>query len=59
MLNASYKSNSAKIRLTAAHTKETKNIERNDVQDKVEEDRRHMIEATIVKVMKTRRRIDH
>lgn len=27
--------------------------------EKVDEDRRHMVEATIVKVMKTRRRIEH
>ena len=27
--------------------------------EKVDEDRRHMVEATIVKVMKTRRKIDH
>jgi len=29
------------------------------VAEKVDEDRRHMVEATIVKVMKTRRRIEH
>ena len=34
-------------------------MEKNDVSEKVDEDRRHMVEASIVKVMKTRRRIDH
>jgi len=29
------------------------------VSEKVDEDRRHMVEAAIVKIMKTRRRIDH
>jgi cullin 3 len=30
-----------------------------EVNEKVDEDRKHMVEATIVKVMKTRRRIEH
>jgi len=29
------------------------------VSEKVDEDRRHMVEAAVVKVMKTRRRMDH
>ena len=42
-----------------AQAKETKVIEKNDISEKVDEDRRHMVEATIVKVMKTRRKLDH
>lgn len=42
-----------------AYAKENKNAEKVDVTEKVDEDRRHMVEATIVKVMKTRRRIEH
>ena len=42
-----------------AHAKESKAQEKVDVAEKVDEDRRHMVEATIVKVMKTRRRIEH
>lgn len=48
-----------KIRIPVAHAKENKSAEKADIADKVDEDRRHMVEATIVKVMKTRRRIEH
>jgi cullin 3 len=48
-----------KIRVPVAHAKENKMAEKADVSDKVDEDRRHMVEATIVKVMKTRRKIEH
>lgn len=58
-LNLSFKHNLFKIRLPIAHAKETKINEKSDVIEKVDEDRRHMVEATIVKVMKTRRRLDH
>lgn len=58
-LNTSFKSNLFKIRLPVAHAKENKTNEINVVTEKVDEDRKHMVEATIVKVMKTRRRLDH
>lgn len=48
-----------KIRVPVAHAKENKSAEKQEVSEKVDEDRRHMVEATIVKVMKTRRRIEH
>lgn len=48
-----------KIKIPIAHAKENKLIEKADVSDKVDEDRKHMVEATIVKVMKARRRIEH
>lgn len=48
-----------KIRIPVAHAKENKSTEKADISEKVDEDRRHMVEATIVKVMKTRRRIEH
>ncbi len=48
-----------KIRVPIAYAKENKNAEKADISDKVDEDRRHMVEATIVKVMKTRRKIEH
>ena len=54
-----FRHNMYKIRVPIAHAKENKQIEKAEVSDKVDEDRRHMIEATIVKVMKTRRKIEH
>ena len=58
-LNNGFKHNLYKIKVPLAHAKENKTVEKSDVNEKVDEDRRHMVEATIVKVMKTRRRIDH
>ena len=48
-----------KIKVPIAHAKENKNLEKADITDKVDEDRRHIVEATIVKIMKTRRKIEH
>ena len=58
-LNMQFKHQMYKIKVPIAHAKENKNAEKADVSDKVDEDRRHMVEATIVKVMKTRRKIEH
>lgn len=58
-LNPGFKNQMYKIKVAIAHAKENKNAEKADVADKVDEDRRHMVEATIVKVMKTRRKIEH
>ena len=58
-LNGNFKHSMYKIRVPTAHAKENKMAEKADVSDKVDEDRRHMVEATIVKVMKTRRKIEH
>lgn len=58
-LNGDFKNNLIKIRIPVAHAKENKAIEKNDVTEKVDEDRKHMVEAMIVKVMKTRRRLEH
>lgn len=58
-LNGGFKHNMYKIRVPIAHAKENKLAEKADISDKVDEDRRHMVEATIVKVMKTRRKIEH
>ena len=58
-LNPGFKHQMYKIKVPIAHAKENKNAEKAEVADKVDEDRRHMVEATIVKVMKTRRKIEH
>lgn len=58
-LNPGFRSNQHKLKLPVALLKESKQAEKEDITEKVDEDRRHMVEATIVKVMKTRRRIDH
>ena len=58
-LNGGFKHSMYKIRVPLAHAKENKVAEKAEVADKVDEDRRHMVEATIVKVMKTRRKIEH
>lgn len=48
-----------KIKVPVATAKENKAVEKSEVAEKVDEDRRHMIEATLVKVMKTRRKLEH
>ena len=58
-INPTFDNNAQRIKIPVAHIKETKTGEKADIMEKVDEDRRHMVEATIVKVMKTRRRIDH
>ena len=58
-LNLGFKHQMYKIKVPTATAKENKSSEKADISDKVDEDRRHMVEATIVKVMKTRRKIEH
>ena len=58
-VNFLYTNNLFKIKVPVVHSKTQKNAEAVELQNKVEDDRKHMIEATIVKVMKSRRRIDH
>ena len=58
-LNPTFKNNLIKIKIPVATQKENKAVEKSEVSEKVDEDRRHMVEAAIVKIMKTRRRIDH
>ena len=58
-VNFSYYNNSIKVKVPVMHSKAGKANEMADLQNRVEDDRKHMIEATIVKVMKSRRRINH
>ena len=54
-----FKNSLFKIKVPIAQAKENKIAEKIEVVEKVDEDRRHMVEAAIVKVMKTRRKLDH
>jgi len=58
-MNSNFKNNLFKIKVPVTVIKETKQQEREQIEERVDEDRRHMVEATLVKVMKTRRKIDH
>ena len=58
-LNPGVRSQLYRIKLPVASVKENKAAEKAEVAEKVDEDRRHMVEATIVKVMKTRRKLEH
>ena len=40
-------------------SQKAKQNEENDTKNKVEDDRKHMIEAVIVKIMKSRKRLNH
>ena len=58
-VNFQYYNNSIKIKVPVMHSKAARANEIADLNNRVEDDRKHMIEATIVKVMKSRRRINH
>lgn len=58
-VNFKYVNNSIKVKIPTMHSKSQKQIEDSDLKSKVEDDRKHMIEAIIVKVMKSRRRLSH
>jgi len=54
-----YKSNLYKNKLAILVSKTEKKVEQVSVQSKVEDDRRYAIEAIIIKVMKSRRKIEY
>lgn len=58
-VNSGYYSNLIKIKIPVMHSKALKNAEEQDLSAKVDEDRKHIVDATIVKVMKSRKVIDH
>jgi len=58
-VNFGYENNMIKIRVPIMHSKTQKTAEAADLSSKVEDDRKHIIDATIVKVMKARKRIEH
>jgi len=58
-VNMQYHNNLIKVKVPVMHSKTQKSNEAAEVQEKVEDDRKYMIEATIVKIMKSRRRLSH
>ena len=58
-VNLEYKSNLYKNKLPVLVSKVNKEQEKKSVEGKVEDDRRYTIEASIIKVMKSRRTIDY
>lgn len=58
-VNMSFFNNGTKVKIPVMHSKAAKQSEDADLKAKVEDDRKHMIEAVIVKVMKSRRRLSH
>lgn len=57
-MNPDFKNNLLKIKIPVAVHKESKEKMKQEVNEKVDEDRRHLIEAVLVKIMKTRRKLD-
>jgi cullin 3 len=58
-VNLHFSSNLVKVKIPVITSKAQKTSESNDLQRRVDEDRKHIIDATIVKVMKTRRKMDY
>jgi len=58
-VNFNFHSNIIKVKIPVVHSKVQKSAESQDLQKKVEDDRKHIIDATLVKVMKARRKLDH
>ena len=59
LVNFNYHNNLIKIKVPVMHSKVQKNQEQAEISQKVEDDRKHIVDATIVKVMKSRKTIDH
>lgn len=58
-VNMNYHNNYIRIKVPVMHSKAQKTQEQADLSSKVEDDRKHIIDATVVKVMKSRKKIDH
>jgi hypothetical protein len=58
-VNLDYKSNLYKNKLAVLVSKTEKKVEQKAVESKVEDDRRYAIEAIVIKVMKSRRKIEY
>ena len=58
-VNFAYSNNAIKIKVPIMYSKAQKQAESIDLSNKVDDDRKHIIDATVVKVMKSRKRLDH
>jgi cullin 3 len=56
--NENFRSKFIKVKVQPINQKET-NVEKNKTQKGIEEDRKHMIEAAVVRIMKARKSCDH
>lgn len=57
--NAQFTCNLARIKIQAVASKVENDSERKNTQDKVDEERKHQIEAAIVRIMKDRKTMEH
>lgn len=57
--NASFTCNLARIKIQAVASKVENDSERKNTQDKVDEERKHQVEAAIVRIMKDRKTMEH
>jgi hypothetical protein len=58
-VNFSYSNNSFKIKLPVLCSKQQKTAETDELTKKVDDDRKLIIDAAIVRIMKSRKRLDH
>ena len=58
-VNFSYQNNSFKIKLPVLCSKQQKTAETDEITKKVDDDRKLIIDAAIVRIMKSRKRLDH
>ncbi len=58
-VNMDFKSSSVRNKISVMVSKNIKESDNSRVQSKVEDDRRYVIDASIMKVMKARRKIDN
>ncbi|GAA5808944.1 hypothetical protein MFLAVUS_002344 [Mucor flavus] len=57
--NNDFTSNMARIKIQALASKVETDSERKNTQDKVDEERKHQIEASVVRIMKDRKKMEH
>lgn len=58
-VNESFSSRLLKFKACLINHKETQQKEEEDISNKLDADRKNLLEATIVRIMKTRKRIEH